>query len=273
MLPKDFALEIVIVDNDAFKSGESIFKEFKNSDNIFLYYFAQPIKNISLTRNMTVEKASGEYILFIDDDEVASHEWVYNLVTTVESYNADGVFGPVMPQYNSQTPEWIRCRELFYDPLQETGEQAQAKYTSNALIKKTLLKQTEGPFDPRYGLSGGEDTHLFDRLQKQGARFVYCREAWVSEYLPPERTRLSYLFKRGFRGGNIHTRRIIEFASNHRVWLRLFMVAKSILFGTISMVLLVSPLPNSIKRMHWLMKLASNLGRFIAAFGLSYKGY
>lgn len=273
MLPEGIELEVIIVDNDPAKSAEAVVQEFKKSANINLSYFAQPVKNISLTRNMAVEKASGEYILFIDDDEAASDQWVYHLFTTMEKYGADGVFGPLVPEFNAQAPKWMRRRDLFYGPLQKTGEAPQAKWTGNALIKASLLKAMNGPFDSKYGTSGGEDTHLFARMQRQGARFVYCQEAWVSEYLPPERTRFSYLFLRRIRSGNVHTRRAIEFTSRNHIWMRLFMIGKSILFGSTSIVLAAGHLPSAMRRTYWLMKLASNFGRFLAACGWSCKGY
>ena len=273
ILPADVQLEVIVVDNDAAKSAATVVREFSKTANTIVNYYTQPVKNISLTRNMAVEKATGEYILFIDDDEAASSHWVYHLLETVGKFSADGVFGPVVPDFNPQTPKWMQSRELFYGSFQETGEEPQAKWTGNALIKASRLKAIPGPFDEKYGNSGGEDTHLFDRMQQEGARFVYCREAWASEYLPPERTRLSNLFLRRIRSGNVHTRRAIEFSSQKQVWMRSYMLGKSLIFGTASIVLTAGQLPNAMGRTQWLMKLASNLGRFLAAVGWSCKGY
>jgi succinoglycan biosynthesis protein ExoM len=272
-LPDWVELEIIIVDNDPNKTAKPIIQKFKESQRIRFRYFTQNVKNISLTRNLSVEKASGDYILFIDDDEVASEKWVYYLLKTICQFNVDGAIGPVFPEFNPMTPKWMKRRELFYLPVAGTGQKAMMYYTSNCIFRANVLKEIEAPFDPRYGITGGEDTHLFDRLEQQGARFVYCKEALVTEYLPPDRTSVSYLFKRALKGGNAHTRRIIEFTASKKMFIRLFMVCKSIGLGSASLILMLSRCTSPLQRTKWLMKLASNFGRFLAAIGYHYQNY
>jgi len=271
ILPERFKFEIVVVDNDAEKSAEPIVRKFQNSCFFNLHYFVQMQKNISLTRNMAVEHASGDYLLFIDDDEVASPKWLYHLVKTLVAYNADGVFGPVVPEFELKAPQWIKS--FFYKTVPKTGATATSKWTSNCIIVSHLLKEVKGPFDVSYGITGGEDTHLFDRLEQKGARFVYCKEAWVIEFIPKNRMRLSYIFLRAMRGGNTHTRRTIEFSGTRHFLIRIIMVAKSITYGSISIMFLVCFFFDAVRRTKWLIKIASNLGRFLAALGWNYQGY
>jgi succinoglycan biosynthesis protein ExoM len=167
----------------------------------------------------------------------------------------------------------MQHRDFFYSPILPTGTYPSHKYAGNCIIKAELLKQMSGPFDPRYGTTGGEDTHLFDRLERRGARFVCCREAWVTEYLPPSRTTLSYLFLRGMKGGNAHTRRSIEFSGNRQILTRLFMTGKAFSLGTVSLFCALIIFPFKAPRTRWLLKLASNIGRLMAASGWNYQAY
>ena len=272
LLPENVELEVIIVDNDKYKNALPIVNKFQNSSRISFHYFNQPIKNLSITRNVGVNNASGDYLLFIDDDEVASRQWVYCLLETLKKYDADGVFGELRPEFNSQTPLWMRRRDLFYSPAQLTGEKVKFTYTGNCMLKASLLKNMKEPFDIRYTICG-EDTHLFGRLSRQGAHLIYCKEAWTSEYLPTTRTRLSNIFRRGFRGGNAHTRRTIEFAGRRKIWIRLFMLIKGLAFGTISFVIMIIVCLNKVARAKWLIKLGSNIGRIFAVFGLHYKNH
>ena len=187
VLPDGVNLEIVVVDNDFLHSAEAIVRKFKNTTRIRFYYFNQPEKNISLTRNMAIEKASGDYILFIDDDEYASSEWVSNLLTTIKKFNADGVFGYLQPQFKDETPSWLTERSYYYPPMPPTGTTARYTYTSNCILKSELFKNIDQPFDPQYGITGGGDSHFFAKQIKQGRYFVNSREAVVWEYLPPAR--------------------------------------------------------------------------------------
>jgi hypothetical protein len=42
-----------------------------------------------------------------------------------------------------------------------TGDTAVYTRSSNCIIKADLIKSEPGPFDPAYGITGGEDKHLF----------------------------------------------------------------------------------------------------------------
>ena len=75
-------LEIIVVDNDVNQSAISIVSEFSNQSNVSISYYNQPEQNISLTRNMGLDNASGKYIAIIDDDETADSYWIINLLNT-----------------------------------------------------------------------------------------------------------------------------------------------------------------------------------------------
>jgi succinoglycan biosynthesis protein ExoM len=272
-LPRNVELEIIIVDNDKNRSAEKIVKNFKSEAKINFHYLSQSIRNISLTRNLGVKHAKGIYILFIDDDEVASDRWVYYLLNTINDYSADGVFGKVIAEFNAHTPRWMMRNELFFHNIQPTGQLAKHKYTTNCIIKASLLKKMEEPFDPAYGLTGGEDSDLFHRLEKGGARFVCSQEAVSYEYLPSERTRLSYLFLRKMRYAIGPTRQSIEAAGRKRIFIQIFMIGKALCYGTVSIILAIIFLPFPERRAEWLLKLGSNVGRFLTVFGWDIEWY
>src|SRR5438034_6155244 len=97
VLPHDIIIETIVVDNDPERSAAGIVEKHHDTDSISFKYFSQPIKNISLTRNMAVHNASGTYLVLIDDDEVASPRWIATLLKAADKYGADGVFGPFYP--------------------------------------------------------------------------------------------------------------------------------------------------------------------------------
>src|SRR5262245_38929655 len=97
VLLDDVTIEVIVVDNDPEGGGEPIIRKFHNTERVSFRYFRQPIKNISLTRNVAVANSAGAYILFIDDDEVACPDWIARLLMAAREYNADGVFGPSLP--------------------------------------------------------------------------------------------------------------------------------------------------------------------------------
>jgi succinoglycan biosynthesis protein ExoM len=199
-------IEIVICDNDAEHSAEAVVNAASRIADVPMRYYNEPVQNISIARNRTVAEAHGEWIAFIDDDEIPMPTWLSLLAATARNYNADGVFGPVRPVLPDEAPEWIRRGRFFVIAHLRTGLALKATETAagNAIIKSHVLRQVAGPFDPRYGRSGGEDTLLFSKLlQQYHARFLGCQEAEVKEIVSLARCSLSWLARRAFRGGLI----------------------------------------------------------------------
>ena len=271
-LPDDVILEVIIVDNDCEGSAAPIVRRRQDQKQIAFKYFLQPEKNISLSRNMAVANASGDYLFFIDDDEVATPAWVSTLLTAAAEYQADAVFGPVFPTFDNDAPKWIReGASLLVGAVPKTTEVVSG-WSGNCLVKASILTGVPGPFNPEYGITGGSDPELFDRLRQKGARFIYCNEAQVFEYWPPSRARVSYFLKRGLKEGNGCTRRAIEFARGKGT-VRLVMFGKAVAFGFLSLILSIAAFPSRVWRTYWQMKIASNVGRFMAVLGHHYKSY
>jgi len=273
VIPDEVKLEIIIIDNDPEGSARDVYKQFHNIRQVEFSYDVQPIKNISLTRNKAVKKSTGDFLLFIDDDEVAGPDWVAKILKTIIDYEADGVFGRIIAQYNRPISNWKKKYFMSGFTCPKTGTEASDLRTGNCIIKASIIKGIAGPFDAAYGTTGGEDRHLFERLKRKGARFINCFEAWTSEIIPPERTQILWLLKRALRTGNIYTRIMIELEEKNKSWMKLNAIVKAICFGVISTILILFMFPSKFWRFHWTSKLASNLGHLFAMIGYYFHGY
>jgi len=204
-LPSGARIETIVVDNDRDASAASI-AEARSCSLEPIRYFVEPRQNIALARNRALAVAAGEWIAFIDDDEVAEERWIDAYLGLVEREPCDGAFGPVLPRLEAVVTPWLDVDTFFAPSHHATGAMLRAGdlYTSNAFLRRRLFDGRA--FDPAYGLSGGSDSELFGRMLREGARFVWCDEARVVEFVPPERHRLGWLAQRAFRGGCVHTR-------------------------------------------------------------------
>jgi GT2 family glycosyltransferase len=54
-----------------------------------------------------------EYLLMIDDDELASPHWLAGLVDAAEASGADIVGGPVVPRFTKDAPGYLRRHPVF----------------------------------------------------------------------------------------------------------------------------------------------------------------
>jgi succinoglycan biosynthesis protein ExoM len=200
----EFSFTIIVADNDAQRSAESVVHEF-NAAGQKVIYAVEPEQNISLARNKSLSLAAGDYIATIDDDEYADPQWLLNLYLAMKSYNADVVHGPVISEFPSRTPNAIR--ECFIRPNPPTGStENYILNTGNSLFRRELIEGLATPFDPRFGRTGSEDTVFFNRLKRRGSRMIWCREALVFEPVAPRKANLMWLLKRRFRNGNLYPR-------------------------------------------------------------------
>jgi len=266
-LPGNCTLEIIIVDNNPQAAAREVVNNFSSNNNFKFLYFVQKEKNISLTRNVAVKNATGDYVLFIDDDEFASDNWVMNLYNTLIKFDADGVFGTVTSYFPENTPDWIKNCFIYNRPTFSTGSLATVTRSGNCIIKSSLIKSVEGPFDPAFGITGGSDTMLFGLLLKKGAKFVNCFEAETFEFVPSQRSTLNWLIKRAFRTGNGFARRKIELNSRYKFLFKLRLILVGLSFSLISLVLVLILFPFKSKRVHWFLKFIANTGKISAVIG------
>jgi glycosyltransferase involved in cell wall biosynthesis len=211
--------EIVVVDNDAEGSAETVVNSFRENAEkmkIPLSYFIEPVQNLVLARNKGIAECSGRYVAFIDDDEYAIAGWLERLCKTADVYGVDGVFGPVIPVVRETFPKWIKKSNLFDRPRMKTGKRLQifGGATGNALIKRDVLLTRHGPFDFHYGKIGGEDTFLFSWLMNRGYCFCWCDEAVVCEIIEEKRKFITWHIRRGYRGGWGYARTLIALRGN-----------------------------------------------------------
>ena len=270
-------IEIVVVDNDADGSAAAVVEAHRRTSPPFaLHYAVQPLKNIALTRNRTVEMAAGEWMAFIDDDERAPSDWLARLDAAAKAYAADGVLGPVDPVVPPEAPPWIR-RGKFYDfPRMATGMVVPPNRLrfGNVLLRGRLLREIEVRFDPAYGLTGGEDGDLLSRLALAGARIVWCDEATVREPIEHSRLSLTWLLRRSLRGGQDFARHSLSGRYGPQGAGRIGLLVRALLQLIAAATLSVLALPLGRHRAaHWLTKASANLGKLSVFMGWHYREY
>jgi len=270
--------ELIVVDNDAGESARPVVERRIASGAPFpIRYAVQPIKNISLTRNRTVALASGEWIAFVDDDERAPETWLQQLLDAAERFGADGVLGPVDPIVPPAAPAWIRRGRFYEFPRFPTGTVVPRHRLrfGNVLVRGAGLRQVPGPFDPAFGLTGGEDGDLLSRLVERGARIVWCDEAVVHEPVESARLSLRWLLGRALSGGQVFARHSLNgrYGSMSRGARAIFFAYASMQAITAAgLALLCLPIGRH-HAAHWLTKAAANIGKLSVFSGWHYREY
>lgn len=83
-------IEIIIVDDGSTDTSFSLCKQIKEKyKNKHIKLIHQENKGLSVARNVGMEVASGEYIMFLDSDDMLMQNSISILVKYIEQYNAD----------------------------------------------------------------------------------------------------------------------------------------------------------------------------------------
>jgi glycosyltransferase involved in cell wall biosynthesis len=196
-----FTYSVVVVDNDSLESGKAVIEDFEKTSKITVSYEVEPHQSIAMARNRAVEKAVGDYVAFIDDDEFPTGNWLLTLFRACRDYAVDGVLGPVKRFFDQPPPQWVIKGNFYERATYATGLVIDWRKgrTGNVLFKRDLFAGDARPFRPEF--RQGEDQDFFHRMIEKGYRFIWCNEAVAYEVVPPIRWKRTFMLKRALLRG------------------------------------------------------------------------
>jgi len=269
--------EVVVVDNDVEGSAAAVVARARARAPYPIRYAVEPRKNIAHARNGTVAMSRGTWLAFVDDDERASPKWLETLARAAMRYGAHGVLGPVEPIVPESAPRWLQRGGLYAFARLRSGEPVPLNRMrfGNVLLSAPLVRAQQPVFDPRYGLTGGEDGDLLARLVHAGARIVWCDDAPVHEPVDASRLSLRWLLLRALRGGQDFARHALAGrygppTATRRALLLLRALAQAGLALLLALICLPAGRHHAA---HWLARASANLGKLSAFLGWHYREY
>lgn len=148
---------------------------------------------------------AAEHILMIDDDEIASPGWLEEMVAAAEREDVDLVGGPVVPRFRDEAPPALARHPVFWPSHDRTGPVPMIYGTGNCLMRRRVFDRLgHRPLDPRFNFLGGGDMDFFTRCRRAGLRSFWAQEALITETVPADRARVSWVLRRGMRIGSIN---------------------------------------------------------------------
>jgi GT2 family glycosyltransferase len=130
-----------------------------------------PSRGPAANRNCGAEAATGDVLLFLDDDCIPQSGYLRNYVSFWKDQDVNELicaYGPTIPLGQADS--------LLYEaPANTHGE---ALISSNFGISKEVLLSV-GRFDERYPSAAFEDTEFFERFKRLGGRTVFISSAAV----------------------------------------------------------------------------------------------
>lgn len=236
-------IRVVVADNDETPKAEPAIREMAQRLGLQLDYRHAPARNISVARNACLEACDADWLLFLDDDELAQPGWLEAMEHQAREGRFDVVLGPVDAVYSDAAPEWMRRGDFHSTRPVMRGGRIDTGYSGNALIRLDLVRRHGLRFDPALGRSGGEDLDFFYRLCDAGGRIGFCEAAKALEPVPDGRASLRWLLVRTFRAGQSHGARLNRVKPNpaQRAAQVLIAAAKAVVCASAALVTLPRP--------------------------------
>ena len=167
--------EALVVDNGSSDDTPRIVEDAARRSSFRLHRISLDVANRSLARNAGIDAASGELILFVDDDVWLPPGFVAAHAAAHDGTAERAVSGPIInvDSYDEQPePSAKNFSNAFF-------------VTCNVSVPKATLDRV-GRFDPSFDLYGWEDTELGLRLREAGVERVFAWQAYLYHIKPPE---------------------------------------------------------------------------------------
>ncbi|MFC1815023.1 glycosyltransferase [Thermodesulfobacteriota bacterium] len=143
-------------------------------------YYYQENKGPAAARNLGINNAMGDIILFLDDDSMPTKDWLKAVIKAWQTFpDYDGIGGYTI----SEITDSIYCRvnsDFFNWYLKQYSGDKHHPFlvTCNSGYKKSTLKKV-GSFDERFKKASGEDRDLNIKLSKIGAKLGLDKDILV----------------------------------------------------------------------------------------------
>jgi glycosyltransferase involved in cell wall biosynthesis len=182
--------DVIVIDNESTDHTQKVLGQ-KSRVYPNLKTFSQSKPGAAATRNVGIQAATGDIVLFIDDDiqaepNLVEAHWQYH-----QRHPGSSIIGGVITPWDGCTDaflRYLRDREIFNPYSIARGPMDFSYYhTGNVSTARSVLLAVGG-FNEQFAIYGMEDIELGYRLERQGSRMVHGPDAKaVHQYFPTYR--------------------------------------------------------------------------------------
>lgn len=204
-IPPDQRWELLVVDNGSTDATDAVLGEYRELLPLRALSVAE--LGLSRARNAAVRAATGDLVLFTDDDVRVDPQWMASYLAAARRWPEAGYFaGAIRPRFAPGVPAWVQRDQAALAGalcLRDLGtverrlRAAEFPFGPNMAVRRDALAL--GSFDERVGRRGSEqvrggESSLFWALRARGVWGVWVPSALVHHYVPPERADVAYLW-------------------------------------------------------------------------------
>jgi glycosyltransferase involved in cell wall biosynthesis len=200
-----FRFEVVVVDDGSTDGTQVTLQKIVKDSQVPIRCLRGEGRGIAAARNTGVAAASGEWLAFFDDDQLAEPNWLEELRACAGQAGVDVVGGAVRLHLPDEEIRKISpfCRATLGETNggRKLGKCFRKTFpgSGNMLVRATVF-QAVGQFDESW-TRGGSDIELTARLRRAGLEAWFTPKAIVYHHVPAYRLKESYFFWRSIRCG------------------------------------------------------------------------
>jgi len=203
---------VLVVDNDPDRGAQDAVLACAAASTVPVRYTHEPEPSIAAARNRALNEAGTRLLVFIDDDERPSPDWLSLLLAEFGRSRAAAVVGPVVSTFQVEPDAWIEAGGFFRRRRMPSGSRVALAATNNLLLDLDVVRRHGLQFDRAYALTGGEDMLFSRQLDARGEQIVWCDEAVVTDVVPAARVTHRFVTMRAFSHGNSWARTSLSMA-------------------------------------------------------------
>jgi glucosyl-dolichyl phosphate glucuronosyltransferase len=206
-VPPAVTWELLVVNNLCTDSTDEVIESF--SEMLPVRRLFEPVPGLSNARNRALTEATGDYVLWTDDDVLVDEDWLAAYARAFRRWPDASIFGgPIEPLFEGEPPAWLPPvldqvgavfgRQRFgAEPVSLSVDGVRGgPYGGNMALRRAVLLGFG--FDPQLGVrhghySVGEETDLIRRLLSTGLTGWWTPEPLVRHWIPRRNQTLAYV--------------------------------------------------------------------------------
>lgn len=252
--------EILVVDNDAARSGQSVAESEATDTPVAIRYVCETTPGVASARNRALDECSTSILLFIDDDEVPGAGWPNGLLSAMDESGAALVGGPVDTVFSTPPPGWVIDGDFFGRANPPHLSEQPWLRSGNLAIDLDQVGAAGLRFDQRLKVS--EDVAFTRAAAASGLRLIWSRHGSVSEYVGADRFSVAWRCRREYLAQRGWSTVTMQLRDQPQPLLRTVLRAGHLLTtGLLGLVAAALP-PSKADAVHALSRVSGGIGRF-----------
>ena len=216
LVPPACAWELLIVDNASTdNTSQLVAASDWRTPAMNVRVVREEKLGLSNARNRAIREATGEYIIFMDDDETPDPHWLGAYERVILAERPDALGGRIEVMFeDGERPAWLRDELLgFLGKLDHGGVARRLValdtpiFGGNFGFRRDLFARI-GAFDAGLGRkgtsnTGGEDTEIYRRMIASGCNVWWVPDAVIHHRIQAGKLRRRYFLDLHFRQGRM----------------------------------------------------------------------